>query len=157
MTLLCGSALCGHAAVVNFESDAGAVPDDDSNATVWKNGAAMNATLAALKPGDTLYFPNKTFHLMGGIKATGLNSVTLQFDGTIVFSDDIDGWPRSGNGTSAPALMCMYFSNVNKLIICCKVRFRVKMLLGLASHRAALSSAMRQEVFQLRRPAHLRC
>ncbi|CAK0886840.1 unnamed protein product, partial [Prorocentrum cordatum] len=104
-------------AVVDFEVDAGAVPDDDSNATVWKNGAAMNATLAALRPGDTLLLPNKTFYLMGGIQARGLDSVTLRFDGTVVFSDDIDGWPRSGSGIGAPALMCMYFADVKNLTI----------------------------------------
>jgi hypothetical protein len=77
----------------------------------------MNATLAALRPGDTLLFQNKTFHLMGGIKARGLDSVTLRFDGTVVFSDDIDGWPRSGSGASAQVLMCMQFSSVKNLTI----------------------------------------
>ena len=53
--------------VVDFEQ-AGAVPDDDSLATAVKNGGIFNTSLLSLAEGDTLLFPNKTFHLMGGIK-----------------------------------------------------------------------------------------
>ena len=53
----------------------------------------MNRSLALLKPGDGLLVPNKTFHLMGGIVAPNLTSVTLRIDGTLAFSTDISSWP----------------------------------------------------------------
>ena len=71
-----------HAKVIDFEKDAGAVSDKDDLDTCWKNGGLINTTLASLKPGDTFVFPNKTYHIMGGIKASNLKDVTLQFDGT---------------------------------------------------------------------------
>jgi len=57
-----------NARVINFETDGGAKADDNSWATVWKNGAAMNTTLAQLKPGDTLLVPNKKYYIKGGIQ-----------------------------------------------------------------------------------------
>ena len=45
---------------------------------------------------------------MGGIFADGLESVTISFDGTLVFSDDMDEWPRSENGDVHE---CFKFSN----------------------------------------------
>ena len=59
-----------------------------------------------MQPGDTLLFPNTTFYLMGGIKGINLTNITIQFDGTLVFSDNIDEWPREANGK---VLMQMYF------------------------------------------------
>ena len=50
--------------------------------------------------------PNKTFKLMGGIMAAGLKSVVIKIEGTLVFSDNIDDWPREENGD---VLMCMRF------------------------------------------------
>ena len=35
---------------------------------------------------------------MGGIKAWNLESVTIQLDGTIVFSNNIEEWPKETNG-----------------------------------------------------------
>ena len=55
---------------------------DQTNATQWANGALLNKTLSNLQPGDILFIPNKTYHLMGGIKASGLTSVTFHIDGT---------------------------------------------------------------------------
>ena len=36
--------------------------------------------------------------MMGGITGGDFSDVTFQFDGTIMFSDDIDEWPRLENG-----------------------------------------------------------
>lgn len=60
------------AKIVNYETDAGAVADNDDLTHCWLNGMALNSTLAALKPGDTLLIPNKTYHVMGGVIAVGL-------------------------------------------------------------------------------------
>ncbi len=62
-SLLLLIAVCS-ARVYDFELDGGAVPDDDSLEAEWLNGAALNATLRLLKPGDELLIPaNTTFHL----------------------------------------------------------------------------------------------
>jgi hypothetical protein len=83
------------ARVIDFEADVGGVADDDSLETAWKNGGLINKTLAELLPGDTLVFPASTYHVMGGIRApVGLEDVTIQLDGTLEFSDDIDEWPK---------------------------------------------------------------
>jgi hypothetical protein len=74
---------------VDFEKDAKAVagnPLSDKH-----NGAKMNETLAQLAPGDVFVIPNKTFHIMGGIQATGLRDVTIQIDGTLEFSKKHQG------------------------------------------------------------------
>ena len=70
------------AKVIDFEKDAGAVADRDDLDTCWKNGGIINTTLASMQPGDTFVFPNKTYHIMGGITASNLKDVTLQFDGS---------------------------------------------------------------------------
>jgi len=72
----------------------GALPDDLSDIAAWHNGRLLNETLAALQPGDTLLLPNMTFYVMGGIFAKDLESVVLQVDGTLKFSDNMDDWPR---------------------------------------------------------------
>jgi len=76
--------------IINF-LDKGAIPDDSSLNTAWRNGALLNSTLFSLVPGDVLLIPNKTFHLIGGITAVNLNSVTLYFDGTLAFAGSHDG------------------------------------------------------------------
>jgi pectate lyase len=101
-----------HARVINFETDSGAIPDDKTTTTTWKNGGFLNTTLASLQPGDTLLIPNKTFYLMGGIKAKNLKSVTIQIDGTIIFSDEITLWPRDSNGS---VFECLYFENIENV------------------------------------------
>ena len=75
----------------DYAADGGAIADDPTSAI--HNGVAMNRSLASLKPGDGLLVPNKTFHLMGGIVAPNLTSVTLRIDGTLAFSTDISSWP----------------------------------------------------------------
>lgn len=95
MRLLGVSALlaCGFGRVVDFEADGGAVPDDSSLSVEQLNGGILNATLAALSPGDTLVVPNRTYHVMGGVLAEGLQDVVLRIDGTLAFSESLDDWP----------------------------------------------------------------
>ena len=96
--------------VINFENEGG-VPDDDSLETAWKNGKIVNDTLKyVLKPGDTFIFPNKTFHLMGGIQSSNLRDIVISFEGTLVFSNEINEWPTDASG-SGDVLPCLYFSN----------------------------------------------
>jgi hypothetical protein len=63
---------------IDFEEEGG-IPNDSSLSTCWANARLLNQTLAALARGDTLYFPNTTFYLMGGIYAYGLRFVPFSF------------------------------------------------------------------------------
>lgn len=101
------------ALIVDFES-AGAVPDDSSTDAAWSNGALLNQTLAALAPFDTLLVPNKTFTVMGGIFATGLEHVTIQLDGTLAFSTAWREWPTRPNGD---VLECFELDNIKNVTI----------------------------------------
>lgn len=107
LSLLSICVLC-RSAVINFK-DIGGIVDDDSTATVWKNGKLLNATLASMQPFDTLVFPEETFYVMGGIKASGLSSVIFQFDGNLVFSNNTNEWPKDENGD---VLECIYMNNI---------------------------------------------
>uniref|UniRef100_A0A7S3C172 Pectate lyase superfamily protein domain-containing protein n=1 Tax=Haptolina ericina TaxID=156174 RepID=A0A7S3C172_9EUKA len=71
----------------------GGIPDDPSAAQ--HNTAALNHSLRALKPGDTLLIPPRTFHVNGGVEAGGLRNVTICIDGRLVFSPDITHWPHN--------------------------------------------------------------
>ena len=98
--------------VIDFEA-AGGVPFNNSLSVAWRNGGLINRTLAALRPGDTLRFPrNRTFHTMGGIVAKGLADVTIDFSGRLVFSNDIDSWPKRSNGEVLEALTFDNFERV---------------------------------------------
>ena len=95
----------------------GGIPEDMSEDTAIKNGELFNGTLATmLKENDTLFFPNVTFYMMGGIVAHDLNKVTISFDGTIIFSKDQKKWPRTGNGKKAQVLECLHFYNCNNMV-----------------------------------------
>lgn len=101
----------------DLQVDGGAVPDDESDDTAWKNGAALNATLAKLQPGDTLLVPNRTFHTMGGVISRNLVDATLNINGTLVFSKNMKAWPRTGPGDDASVLECLYFFNATRLTV----------------------------------------
>jgi hypothetical protein len=88
---------------ISFQ-EAGAIAGDSSTATAWKNGGILNETLASMRPGDTLHVENTSFYVMGGIRATNLTNVTIQIDGTLLFSDDLKAWPRGGDGKVLPSL-----------------------------------------------------
>jgi len=110
------------AKVFDFEADGGAKPGDDAWETVLQNGAALNSSLAVMQPGDTLVIPQKTFYLMGGIKASGLRSVVIQIDGVLEFASTtlnahkyMDDWPRSGPGFNGGVLECLDFHDLNNV------------------------------------------
>ena len=104
------------ATVYNFQKDCGGTPDDTSNETEWANGAALNATLAKLQPGDELVFEEGfTYYLMGGIVSSSLRNVTLRFESTLVFSNNIDEWPRDSDGR---VLECLYFEEAQVSDFC---------------------------------------
>jgi len=106
---------CTSATVFDYHLDGGAIPDDESEATCWMNGRALNASLAKLRPGDALVVAaGQTYHLMGGIKASDLVNVTLQLDGQLVYSTAIDAWPREADGS---VLECMELTNVTGLVL----------------------------------------
>ena len=102
------------ATVVSF-LDAGGIPGKSATtATAIANTALLNSTLASLLPGDTLLIPNKTFVVMGGAYATGLDNATIQLDGTFLWSSDTKAWP-SGKG-SMPRT-CLTLENTRGLRI----------------------------------------
>ena len=106
--------LAAHAKVIDFEADAGGVPDDSSLTTAWLNGGLLNSTFAALQPGDELVLPNKTFHVMGGIVANDLVDNVIRFEGTIVYDDTMKQWPRLPTGR---VLACLQFSRCANLTL----------------------------------------
>lgn len=79
----------------------------------------LNATLATLRPGDELVFPNTTFYLVGGIIASNLKNNVIHFDGTLIFTDNIDTWPRRADGS---VLECFAFFNIQSVIFTSKSR-----------------------------------
>ena len=88
----------------NFET-LGGVPDASDDTTMMANAGILNTTLqSGLAHGDTLLIPNKTFHLFGGVIASGLRNNTLQFDGTLEFATAATivqlrkKWPVFSNG-----------------------------------------------------------
>jgi len=97
-----------HAKMYNIEAY-GAEADKIDDATMFKNGAVFNTTLPQLMPGDTLLIPNKTFHLYGGIRASGLRNVTIRLDGILRYANNRKLWPR---GADDKTLACMHFDNI---------------------------------------------
>lgn len=95
----------------NFEA-LGAISDNDAMDVQLANGALLNLSLGALKPGDTFLVPNKTFHLVGGIMVDSWTNVTFILDGTLFFSDDRDTWPVNSNGDVEECMAFGYLENV---------------------------------------------
>ena len=59
--------------------------------------------------GDSFLIPNKTFYTMGGIFVRDIQSVSFVLDGTLIFDDNMDDWPRQSNGR---VLECIHFLNI---------------------------------------------
>jgi len=97
--------------IVDFEQ-VGGVPDLISEDVAWKNGELMNITLNSLQEGDIFLIPNKTFYLMGGIKAFNITSVVFQLDGTLLYSNDTRHWPKDSK--KAP-LHCMQLNDISNV------------------------------------------
>lgn len=100
----------------DFETDLKATPDDESSYDIaTRNGNIMNHTLQnLLQDGDTLFIPNKTFYMSGGIYGSNLNGIKIVIDGTLKFSDDRDTWPTHSDGS---VLECIYIENLQNSII----------------------------------------
>lgn len=81
------------AAVVDIR-DFGAVANLEEGATVIRNQKAINFALSNLTTGDTLLIPSGKFFTIGGIQATGLNNVSLRFDGDLVAVADFSNWVK---------------------------------------------------------------
>ena len=82
----------------------------------------MNSTLRSLQPGDSLLVPNKTFHVMGGIRVANISHVVIRIDGTLRFAFEntfkdaeayIKQWPRRSNGKDV--LECLEFQNITNV------------------------------------------
>ena len=102
-------------AVFDFEA-LGAIADGGSNATTLQSNAdLLNRTLqSGLAAGDTLVFPNKTFHLQGGVIASGLRNVTLRFDGTLKFANDRKAWPKKPDGK---VMNCLELDDAEDIVL----------------------------------------
>jgi hypothetical protein len=50
----------------------------------------------------------RTYFVMGGIVGRDFSDVTIQIDGTLMFSDDIDAWPKNENGDVFEWYVCCY-------------------------------------------------
>eukprot|EP01084_Bolivina_argentea_P068784 125207_1 len=86
-----------NAKIYNIE-EKGAVAGNKSLTTCINNTAIFNQTLWGLKPGDTLLIPyGKIFWFMGGIYGKNLKDITIQIDGSIYYSNDMEAWPRDNN------------------------------------------------------------
>jgi hypothetical protein len=109
--VLC-SVVFSFARLLNFE-DLGGIPDQESLPVVMKNQQLFNNTVNSLLPGDTLFIPNKTFTMIGGIKAGHFSDVVFQIDGTIRFTDDRDTWPKKSNGDVEE---CIYFEYIENIV-----------------------------------------
>ncbi|CAJ0951810.1 unnamed protein product, partial [Mesorhabditis belari] len=106
--LLVISALA-HGRVVIF----GGLANDNSPSVTASNARLLNETLQNLRPGDEFLIPaNQNFYLDGGIVANGISNVILNFDGTLIFSNDTKKWPKNSKGN---VLECLYFENISNV------------------------------------------
>jgi hypothetical protein len=81
-------------------------------ASLQRNQQLLNNTLSALQPGDVFIVPNTTFWLLGGIRVENIESVVIQIDGTLSFSDDRSTWPTDASGHVLECLELRSFRNV---------------------------------------------
>jgi len=116
--------IAGSAEIIDFKNS-GAVPCKRTLLKVCtsttdmaiKNTMLMNVLLSRMDPGDKLLVPNATFLMMGGVYAKELADVTLQIDGTLLFSDDITAWPTQNNGTSKMPIIAMTFEHTTDFTV----------------------------------------
>lgn len=91
-------------AFIDFEK-IGAIPFNRSLETAIFNGDLLNKTFNSLQPHDIFFVPNRTFSVMGGIKATGWRNIEIRIDGTLLFSDAREVWPRNEEGHVEECIM----------------------------------------------------
>ena len=99
IVLVCQTATGVHqSAIVDFES-LGAIAGDASYEVMWANGALLNKTFNSLGSGDVFVLPNATYYTAGGILVTNqLINVKIVIDGSLIFDNDRNTWPREYDG-----------------------------------------------------------
>ena len=110
--MLLSACVLGRMNFVDFEK-IGGIPGNKTLGAQWWNFKVLNTTLSSLSPSTTLFFPNKAFHLIGGVKARRLAHITFIFDGTLIFSDDRTVWPLKANGEVEE---CIYIERSTDLV-----------------------------------------
>jgi hypothetical protein len=96
------------AKILDFEA-LGGVPFKTSYEVALANGILFNETLNNIQPGDIFIIPNRTFNLIGGIKASGIHDFVLQIDGTIAFDNNRDTFPKDADGHVEE---CIYLQDI---------------------------------------------
>ena len=105
--------ICEAGRIIDFVK-VGGVSGDDSMGIMNKNGALLNKTLNALRPGDTFLIPNETFYTQGGIIVDqALLSVTIVIDGTLSFNNDRNSYPYGPDGK---VLECLLFHDLTDVV-----------------------------------------
>jgi len=104
---------------VDFEA-LGAIHSNDTFEVAFQNGQLFNDTVNALQPGETFLIPgNRTFYLIGGIKADGMKDVVWQMDGNITFLNDRSLWPVNDTGSVEE---CILLTNIENVLFTSKSR-----------------------------------
>ena len=109
--------------VVDFYKDIGGIPNDSSLDVCIKNRDLINSLNNDLNSGDKFIVPNKTFYLMGGISLSYLDSIVFQLDGNLVFTKQIDKWPRDDNNNNNKVLDCFYFKHLQNITFTSNSKF----------------------------------
>ena len=91
-------------AFIDFEK-IGAIPFNRSLEVAQFNGDLLNKTFNSLQTHDIFFVPNRTYSVMGGIKAAGWRGVEIRIDGTLLFSDEREVWPRNNEGDVEECIM----------------------------------------------------
>lgn len=88
----------GVSCLVHDIDSLGAKRDDSSAQAAKANADALNAALAAAKPGDTVLVQGgmQPYYFTGGVVGRGLVDVNINFAANIILSDDMSIWPKDG-------------------------------------------------------------
>ena len=82
------------AAYVSFIQQGG-IHEYCNTSTEWHNRAVLTLSLNNLAKGDIFFIENYTFCIMGGIEVENkLIDVEIYLDGTLIFSADVNNWPK---------------------------------------------------------------
>ncbi|KRX05518.1 Pectin lyase fold/virulence factor [Pseudocohnilembus persalinus] len=92
----------------------GVIADQNDIDTCNANTKIINQIFISLQPGETVFFPNKTFWFNGGIYGKDLTNNTIQIDGTIYFQDNQYAWPRQKDSDKVQE--CILFENIEDII-----------------------------------------
>ena len=91
----------------------GARSGDFSRQALVANQRALATAFSAATVGDSvLVREGKVYHLIGGLVAQKLNSVTVRFEGELVLDDNITAWPHDTKGEASEFLQLLDSHNV---------------------------------------------